>query len=472
MILDLKRDLLRHLIATLAYRARIAVSDAPENFTAFKIGEAIRTPGEILAHIGDLLQGSLSLLKGEFVYLNSSPLPWNEEIARFFTAAKEFDSYLASDAPLNQPIEKIIQGPISDALTHIGQIVMLRRAAGAPIRVESYFTAEIVLGEIEKEISRAKNDDKLFLIKTNDCTTKKSLFISISGLFKSILNGIEDLTGVRLNLGDIFAARFNLITVLLINAYIKKGKLDKSHAIGLSSLFSTILELKLKAAEGDKSANTLYKGIEKLAYPPKMIRNKKNKKTPFLPIVEDMLNNYHSSPHLVRAYEIRRLMSELSFIIEPICDCTKPKNFKDLLVNTSKNQIIEDENQKNFIKNLIENFEEQICKCYKLNTTSKIKLREKPQSKNENLTEEANIFFQGATQAKKSNFTWEGLAKKIYLERESAKDSSAKLTERDINRSLQYLRQYESDYPEVIENCLKLPVLDGENLPYQILTPI
>ncbi len=159
MTLDLKRELLRHLTATLAYRGRVAISDAPENFAAFKIGEAIRTPGEILAHIGDLLEGSLFLMKGEFVYLSSAPLPWNEEVTRFFTAAKEFDSYLASNAPLNQPIEKIMQGPISDALTHVGQIIMLRRAAGVPVRIESYFTAEIVPGEIEKEFSRTNNDD-------------------------------------------------------------------------------------------------------------------------------------------------------------------------------------------------------------------------------------------------------------------------------------------------------------------------
>jgi hypothetical protein len=158
MTLDLKRELLRHLTATVAYRARIAVSDAPENFAAFKIDEAIRAPGEILAHIGDLLQGSLCLMKGEFVHLNSAPLPWNEEVTRFFTAAKEFDSYLASDAPLNQPIERIMQGPISDALTHIGQIIMLRRAAGAPVRVESYFTAEIVPGNIEKGFYRTNSD--------------------------------------------------------------------------------------------------------------------------------------------------------------------------------------------------------------------------------------------------------------------------------------------------------------------------
>ncbi len=156
---DLKRELLRHLIATLAYRLKVAILDAPENFAAFKIGEAIRTPGEILAHIGDLLEGSLYLMKGEFVQLNSAPLPWNEEVERFFTAAKDFDSYLAADTPLGQPIEKIMQGPVSDALTHIGQIVMLRRVAGVPVRAEGYFTAEIVPGKIEKEFSKTNKDD-------------------------------------------------------------------------------------------------------------------------------------------------------------------------------------------------------------------------------------------------------------------------------------------------------------------------
>lgn len=148
MTFDLKRELLRHLVAALTFRARIAVSDAPENFAAFKIDETVRTPAEILAHLGDLLQGSLYLMKGELVYLNSRPLAWKEESARFFSAAAELDSYLASDAPLNQAVEKITQGPIADALTHVGQIVMLRRAAGSPVRVESYFTVEIVPAEI------------------------------------------------------------------------------------------------------------------------------------------------------------------------------------------------------------------------------------------------------------------------------------------------------------------------------------
>ena len=151
MPLDLKREALRHMIATVAYRGGLAISDAPESFAIFRVHETTRTPGEILAHIGDLLEGSLYLVKGELMYLTSAPLPWKAEIARFFSAVKELDLYLASQAPLDCPIEKLIQGPIADALTHVGQIVMLRRMAGKPVCTESYFTAEIVAGNVNEE---------------------------------------------------------------------------------------------------------------------------------------------------------------------------------------------------------------------------------------------------------------------------------------------------------------------------------
>ncbi|MCA1850477.1 MAG: hypothetical protein LC672_05385 [Acidobacteria bacterium] len=152
--MDVKREVLRHVVATVAYRGGIAVSGAPEDFAAFRVGRDVRAPGEILAHIGDLLEGSLYLLKGELVYLTSSPLPWGEEVSRFFSAAKRLDEYLESDAPLACPVEKLVQGPIGDALTHVGQIVMLRRVAGSPACAESYFTAEIIPGAVNQDSFR------------------------------------------------------------------------------------------------------------------------------------------------------------------------------------------------------------------------------------------------------------------------------------------------------------------------------
>jgi hypothetical protein len=148
---DIKRQLLRHMVATVAYRGGLAITDAPADFASFRAHETTRTPAEILAHIGDLFDGSFHLLKGEMVFLTSEPLPWKEEVARFFSAVKQLDSFLASEASLALPVEKLIQGPVGDALTHVGQIVMLRRMFGKPIRVGEYFTAEIVAGEITEE---------------------------------------------------------------------------------------------------------------------------------------------------------------------------------------------------------------------------------------------------------------------------------------------------------------------------------
>lgn len=154
MSADGKREALRHLVATVAYRGGIAVLDAPEGFAVFRADDGVRVPAEILAHIGDLLEGSLHLLRGVLVYLTSAPLPWVEEVSRFFSAAQELDSYLESGAPLACPVEKLIQGPVGDALTHVGQLVMLRRLAGSPVRAESYFTAEIIPGRVSEQSLR------------------------------------------------------------------------------------------------------------------------------------------------------------------------------------------------------------------------------------------------------------------------------------------------------------------------------
>jgi len=140
------RELLRHTVATLAYRGGKALRGAPEGVADFRAGDTTRTPGQILAHIGDLLNWALSLAKGAQKWHSSDPLPWDQGSDRFFASLEAFDAYLASDAPLACPPERLFQAPVADALTHVGQISMLRRLAGAPVRAENYFQAEIVAG--------------------------------------------------------------------------------------------------------------------------------------------------------------------------------------------------------------------------------------------------------------------------------------------------------------------------------------
>lgn len=145
---DPARQLLRHTLATVAYRGGKALRGAPDHFGTFHIGDKTRTPAQILAHMGDVLDWALSIAQGKETWRNSSPLPWNAEVDRFFGALQKFDDYLASAEPLNGSAEGLFQGPVADALNHIGQIAMLRRLAGSPILGENYFKAGIAVGRV------------------------------------------------------------------------------------------------------------------------------------------------------------------------------------------------------------------------------------------------------------------------------------------------------------------------------------
>ncbi len=113
---DPKRELLRHGLATLAYRGGKAIRNAPSAFADFSASEGTRTPGNILAHIGDLLDWGLSIAAGKQAWKDSKPLPWEKESERFFEALKRFDDYLGSSEPLHATPEKLLQGPVADAL--------------------------------------------------------------------------------------------------------------------------------------------------------------------------------------------------------------------------------------------------------------------------------------------------------------------------------------------------------------------
>jgi len=145
---DTKHISLRHALATLAYRGARAVRNAPAEFADLQAGPTTRKPGQILAHIGDLLDWALSIANGKQAWHDSTPLPWSLEVSRFFMALEALDRRLASGEPLPCSPEKLFQGPIADALTHVGQIAMLRRMAGHPIGGENYFVAEIKEGRL------------------------------------------------------------------------------------------------------------------------------------------------------------------------------------------------------------------------------------------------------------------------------------------------------------------------------------
>lgn len=143
---DPARDFLRHTVSTLAYRGGKAVRGVPPEVASYRIGPSTRTPAQILAHINDLLDWACALARGERTFTESPPAAWDDGAARFFEGLRRFDAILASGAALGFPAEKLFQGPVADALTHVGQIALLRRLAGVPVRGENYFMADITAG--------------------------------------------------------------------------------------------------------------------------------------------------------------------------------------------------------------------------------------------------------------------------------------------------------------------------------------
>jgi hypothetical protein len=143
---DPARQLLRHTVAAVAYRADRALEGAPDHFAGY--AAAGRMPVQILAHMGDLFDWALSISHGQEKWHSAQVRPWAEEQARFFDALKAFDDFLASDATLAAPIDRLMQGPVADALTHVGQLAMLRRLSGSPTTGENFFIADVAVGRV------------------------------------------------------------------------------------------------------------------------------------------------------------------------------------------------------------------------------------------------------------------------------------------------------------------------------------
>ena len=150
-------DLLRHALATLAYRGGKAMRGAPLSFADFRADDSTRTPLQIVTHMGDLIEWACYLARGEKTWNDSKPQSWDYEVQHFFDALQRLDQQIASQ-PLQCKPERLFQGPIADALTHVGQIAILRRIAGAPLRGENFYAAEIVVGRVSSEQTPPKRE--------------------------------------------------------------------------------------------------------------------------------------------------------------------------------------------------------------------------------------------------------------------------------------------------------------------------
>jgi hypothetical protein len=142
---------LRQLAATLAYRASKVLRDAPPSFPTYSCGDSTRTPVRIVAHMGDLMAWAVTIADGDIKWNAGGSDDWNREVARFFDGLAALDRALATDGPFKGSVDKLIQGPLADALTHVGQLALLRGMAGAPVRPESYARAKIETGRVGRD---------------------------------------------------------------------------------------------------------------------------------------------------------------------------------------------------------------------------------------------------------------------------------------------------------------------------------
>lgn len=145
--------MLRHALATLAYRAEKSLRDAPKSFAAHRVGETTRTPLELVGHLGDLMDWACNLADGHWTWRADSHGAWEPDVERFFASLGKLDARLAANEAPKFSAKVIFQGPVADAFTHVGQLALLRGHAGAPVKPESFGRAEIAVGRVGRDQS-------------------------------------------------------------------------------------------------------------------------------------------------------------------------------------------------------------------------------------------------------------------------------------------------------------------------------
>lgn len=142
---------LRHTLAVLAYRAEKVLRGWPVGGAEFTVGAGARTPLQIVRHVADLAEWALALAHGDGQWRAAGDGDFAAEVQRFFSALERLDQHLATGEALARPAGIVFQGPIADALTHVGQLALLRGLCGSKVRPESYARAEIVVGRVGRD---------------------------------------------------------------------------------------------------------------------------------------------------------------------------------------------------------------------------------------------------------------------------------------------------------------------------------
>ena len=155
---DTDRRLLRHFLAALAYRTQKAVRDAPDGFGDFRVAQGVRTPHQLLRHMSDVLGYARTMFQGGNWRARTLPA-FEDEVARFH---EQLD-LLAHEIQMAEfgrvRPDRLLQGPLADVMTHVGQLAMLRRLSGSPIPPENFIVAQIDAGNVGADQPAATSEE-------------------------------------------------------------------------------------------------------------------------------------------------------------------------------------------------------------------------------------------------------------------------------------------------------------------------
>jgi hypothetical protein len=152
------RQLLRHFLATLAYRTQKALHDGPEHFGSFRAAPGVRTPQELLRHMTSVLGFARAQLVGGTYRAELLPT-FQEEVARFHEMLADLSERIASAEFKDVRPETMLQGPLADAMTHVGQLAMIRRLVGSPVPPENFIVADITADNVGPDQPRPRSPD-------------------------------------------------------------------------------------------------------------------------------------------------------------------------------------------------------------------------------------------------------------------------------------------------------------------------
>ena len=141
--MDDKRAMLKHFLAALAYRTQKDLRDAPPEFASFRAGSQIRTPHEIIRHMDSVIGYARTFIIGG-QYRAPKFDNFSETVKHFHEILEDMALHIEKGTEFKDiTAEKFLQGPFSDAMTHAGQLALLRRMAGCPVALENFIFAEI-----------------------------------------------------------------------------------------------------------------------------------------------------------------------------------------------------------------------------------------------------------------------------------------------------------------------------------------